>query len=182
MSKKKKNEIIILENDTGMIKDNLLALGIDIDQHLIQRMQKLGLSNSLQSTSKIANSVRSRNPYGISSAILYRNIEDPSESLYQERKEIEQEWSCINTQRIYQILTELYQSIDINLLGVQRIIHILRIQYARSEEKFIDYMLFKNMKMVKLLLLFFSFFLFFALIFYFISYIFFNRGILRQMI
>lgn len=143
--KTRKNENL---QDSGQIKDNLLALGIDIDQNLIERMQKLGLSSSLQSTSKIASSVRSRNPYGISSAILYRNIEDPTESLYQEKKEIEQEWSRVDTQRIYQILSELYQSIDSNLVAVQRMIHILRIQYARSEEKFIDYMLFKKYKMV----------------------------------
>lgn len=135
-------------HDSGQIKENLLALGIDIDQNLIERLQKLGLSGSLQSTEKIANSVRNRNPYGTSSAILYRNIEDPTELLYQEKKEIEQEWSRVDTQRIYQILSDLYRSIDSNLVAVQRMIHILRIQYSRSEEKFIDYMLFKRYKMV----------------------------------
>jgi hypothetical protein len=66
--------------DPKRVKEDLLALGIDVDYHVIGRMQKLGLSNTWATTSKAASSLRKRNPYGVPSNVSYQNIDDAEES------------------------------------------------------------------------------------------------------
>lgn len=140
MEKKSKKHLpLSSESQSSELKENLLALGIDIDLNLIERLQKLGLSSTLKSTSRAAESIRSRNPYGMSSAILYQNIEDPTEYLFQEKREVDLEWRPIDQQRIFQIVALLYQSAtqDHSKLIIE-LIHALRLQYIRSPDRFID--------------------------------------------
>lgn len=66
--------------DPKRVKEDLLALGIDVDYHVIGRMQKLGLSNTWSTTSKAANSLRKRNPYGVPSNVSYQNLDDLEEA------------------------------------------------------------------------------------------------------
>ena len=66
--------------DPKRVKEDLLALGIDLDYHVIGRMQKLGLSNTWTTTSKAANSLRKRNPYGVPSNVSYQNLNGPEDS------------------------------------------------------------------------------------------------------
>jgi hypothetical protein len=125
--------------NTEAIKDNLLTLGIDVDLHLIQRLQKLGLNSTLQSTSRAADSVRSRNPYGMSSAIIYQNIEDPTEYIHQEKKEVELEWHPIDTHRVWHIVSEIYRFEDQEeSKSIIELIEHLRLQYIRSPDRFIE--------------------------------------------
>jgi hypothetical protein len=127
---------------TEAIKDNLLALGIDVDIHLIERLQKLGLNSTLQSTSRAADSVRSRNPYGMSSAIIYQNIEDPTEYIFQEKKEVELEWHPVDTHRVWQIVAEIYRFEDqVESRSIIELIEHMRLQYIRSPDRFIERML-----------------------------------------
>jgi hypothetical protein len=139
MGKKSKKSLVSSESQSSELKENLLALGIDIDLNLIERLQKLGLSSTLQSTSRAAESIRSRNPYGMSSAILYQNIEDPTEYLFQEKREVELEWRPIDRQRIFQIVSLIYQSADQDHSKlIIELIHALRLQYIRSPDRFVD--------------------------------------------
>ena len=61
--------------DAKRVKEDLLALGIDVDHHVIGRMQKLGLSNTWMTTSKAANGLRKRNPYGVPSHVSYQKLD-----------------------------------------------------------------------------------------------------------
>jgi hypothetical protein len=74
--------------DPKRVKEDLLALGIDVDYHVIGRMQKLGLNNTWNTTSKAASSLRKRNPYGVPSNVSYQNLDDPDETSHVDNQEL----------------------------------------------------------------------------------------------
>jgi hypothetical protein len=76
--------------DAKRVKEDLLALGIDVDYHVIGRMQKLGLSNTWSTASKAANSLRKRNPYGVPSNVSYQNLDNIEEASLLSRDNREQ--------------------------------------------------------------------------------------------
>jgi hypothetical protein len=139
--------------DGSALKEDLLTLGIDVDANFIDRMHRLGLTHTLSTTSQAATSLRNRNPYGMPSTIVYQNF-DPTESIQQEKREIEQEWKGVDASRIYEILRVIHNPFHTNnrnSIAVQNLIQIFKIQYARSSDKFVEAMLAtKNEKVIRL--------------------------------
>jgi hypothetical protein len=147
--------------DIRAVKEDLMALGIDIDYDVIGRMQKLGLNQTWATASKAAKSVRKRNPFGMPSSVMYKNhgnytsggddkSNHPGNVIGQEYA---MEWSEVDTQRVFSILRYIYDHDDYTIPastknGVLNMLQIFKIQYARSSEKFIEAMLDQKNKKV----------------------------------
>mmetsp|Transcript_23073 Transcript_23073/g.33791 ORF Transcript_23073/g.33791 Transcript_23073/m.33791 type:complete len:282 (-) Transcript_23073:170-1015(-) len=140
-----------IDTDARAVKEDLLALGIDIDCQIITRMQNLGLGSTWSATSQAASSLRKRNPHGVPSSVAYQNLSDPMEATHQEKREVEKEWDTVDVQKIHNFLNFLQNpSSHINRstrTAVLNLIQIFKIQYARSSDKFIETILgIKNKK------------------------------------
>jgi len=133
--------------DPKRVKEDLLALGIDIDYHVIGRMQKLGLSNTWSTTSKAANSLRKRNPYGVPSDVSYQNLDNVDEAsmMSKDHREQEKEWSQVDQTRIRRALMELENRNSplppTSRVNALKLVQIFKIQYNRSADKFVSTML-----------------------------------------
>lgn len=157
-AKELSSSAIVCDDEIFAVKDDLLALGIDVDYDVIGRMQKLGLNQTWTTASKAANSMRKRNPFGIPSTVLYKNHGDDKAihpSNFKVDNEFVLEWSEIDMLRIngiqQKILSEDNYTPACTKISVQNLLQIFRIQYARSSEKFIENML--NQKNKKVLTL-----------------------------
>lgn len=143
------------EFDIYAVKEDLLALGIDIDYEVIGRMQKLGLSQTWANASKAAKSVKKRNPFGMP-AVVYKSSDDQRMSTTQVHtaaKERQIEWSEVDAHRIFlvfQRISDPHGNIPFSTRnGVLTLLQSFKIQYARSSTKFIEKMLNQKNKKVR---------------------------------
>ena len=118
------------------VRDDLLALGVDVDSDIIERMRVLGLDSSWTTASRAANSLRKRNPHGVPSTVAYQNINNPKESVFCEQKELASEWNSVDSGRVHRVLHKICEpSSTMNrsvCVGVLKMIQIFKIQYSRA--------------------------------------------------
>lgn len=113
-----------------LIRDDLLALGVDVDSEIIERMQKLGLNSSWSTASRAATSLRKRNPHGVPSSVAYQNIHSKNVTR-SEHRDLDQEWDSVNTHRIHRIIHSLYDQPSVHF-QILKMFKVLRMQYLRS--------------------------------------------------
>lgn len=131
--------------DPSDVKSDLMALGIDVDEGLIKRMQSLGMDKLFNSTNKTADLVKSRQkvPPGVAPEITFRHNEEA------EKPEVASStmrpWDSltfeVDIQKLSIILRELassQSSIDPNIrVAVDSMIKSFSIQYTRSPNRFV---------------------------------------------
>jgi hypothetical protein len=118
------------------IRDDLLALGVDVDSDVIERMQNLGLNSSWSTASRAASSLRKRNPHGVPSSVAYQNIQNSKDNVRCEQKESEQEWNSVDSARVHRVLHSLHDQSSTMKRGIRisvlKMVKIFRTQYLRS--------------------------------------------------
>jgi len=131
-------------NKAEAARNDLLALGIDLDSDLINRLTtNLGAGSTFGAASKAAGTLRTR---GSQSGVTYRNVNSGSgrgnamESIRTNTNEVIQ----VDMQKIRSVLKELNNrdsSIEPQIRGaVLKLLEHLRILYTRAPEKFIKAM------------------------------------------
>ena len=133
-------------SDVQSVREDCQTLGIDIDEEVLERMQRLGIQRTWETTSRLATSLKSRNPITLTSAVDHRNFNEPlmiTESLL---KEWTYELAQPDPKVIAQALRSIYDKENYCFptslrLEVQRLLQILKVQYGRSPEKFVKSML-----------------------------------------
>ena len=127
-------------------KSNLMAMGIELDCGLIERMQNnLGASKSFLSASKAATVLNSRKEMGRVENIQYRNVTDSAESNLQTIRTFQDSLVQVDMAKIHAILGELNSS-ESNIdpqtrAGLAKLIQNCRILFTRAPDQFLQVLL-----------------------------------------
>lgn len=125
-------------------RKDLLALGIDLDNDLINRLQQnLGANMTFAATSRGANVVRGRQ-HGKAENIMYRNVSVPKGPQLQMIRTNTNETIHVDMQHVTSVIKELNNRdspIEPQVrASILKMIVSLRILYSRSPEKFLKTM------------------------------------------
>ena len=151
---------------------DLLTLGIDIDQNVIERLQSLGLNKAWAVASRAAKSIKERDPDRLYSkyptvtynpTVISTLIKSNSEPAIEIHTTQDDELLAVDQATVTKIVNHLNNresTIPANIRSeVNKMIHYLRINYGRSPDKFIQQMLGKKSHKVFMIVLYqFEFF------------------------
>lgn len=144
---RKKQDTLYSEIDITNARHDLMSLGIEIDENLIQRLQSLGIEKIFSSATQTAELLKSRRsvPDGVVPEISYRNVNEDSDKNQSRPWQSQSLTFQVDIQRIMTILQQIGDAqgkIDPSTRNaIEKGVQQFRIRYSRAPDRFVRCML-----------------------------------------